>query len=197
MNKAFTKRIFTPKTYFIELVFLGKNIFKILKIFTNKNTNNKLTEKILMVISVANDCKYCIWLDVNLAEKRGVTASEIQQLLNLNLDSEIPEQELNALIYAQHYAESNGKPNPIMTQNLFDFYGNNEAKKILLTIRAEMFGNLYFNTWKAFISRLKGKPAPNSNVIFELLFAICNSIIVIPFVLIKRLEKKKIKTVNI
>lgn len=190
MNKKFTKRIFTPKTYFKELFFLGKHLFEIINIFTNKSKNNHLTEKILMVISVANDCKYCIWLDVKLAEKRGIPSSEIQKMLNLKLDSDLPEQELKALVYAQHYAESNGRPNKKMTENLYDFYGKTEAEKIQLTIRAEMFGNLYFNTWKAAISRFKGKPAQNSNIIFEWLFLLFNSVIVIPFVLIKRLERK-------
>ena len=188
MNKKFTKRIFTPKTYIKELTFLGRHVFEILKIFTTRNKDDLLTEKLLMILSVSNDCKYCIWLDTQLAEKRGVSSSEIQKMLNLQLDTKLPEEELKALIYAQHYAETNGNPLKRMTDNLYEFYGKQKAEKILLTIRAEMFGNLYFNTWKAVKSRFKGLPAPNSNMICEWFFVLFNFPVVIPFVLIKRLE---------
>jgi len=42
------------------------------------------------------------------------------------------------------------------------------------------FGNLSGNTFDAFLSRLKGKKAINSNVIFEALFFIINAPFMLP-----------------
>jgi len=76
-----------------------------------------------------------------------------------------------------------------MTKNLFDFYEERTAKHIILMIRMMFFGNLSGNTFDAFLSRLKGNKAKNSNTIFEALFFIVNAIFV---TCCKKIQKIKI-----
>jgi len=84
------------------------------------------------------------------------------------------------------YAETNRNPDKEMTKKLFDFYGEKTAKHIILMIRMIFFGNLSGNTFDAFLSRLKGKKAKNSNVVFEILFFIVNVPFMLPLILVER-----------
>ena len=190
MTHGFTKRIFTASLFFSDLGFLLWNLPKIIAVFSKKQDPKQLIEKILIVTDAVNGCIYCSWLDAKLAVKSGISEEEIKNLLKLEFHTDASESELNALLFAQHFAETNRNPDPEMTNKLFEFYGEKTAKNIILAIRAVTFGNLYFNTWGAIISRFKGNPAPNSNVIFEMVYFLLNFMIITPFVILRKLDKK-------
>ena len=76
-----------------------------------------------------------------------------------------------------------------MTDKLFEFYGDNTANHIIIFIRMIFFGNLQGNTFDAFLSRLKGNKAKNSNVIFETIFFIINAPLLLP--ILPFIKKKK------
>ena len=192
MKKGFKKRIFTARLFFNDLGFLIWNFPKIIRVFTNKQNPKQLFEKILIVTDAVNGCTYCSWLDAKLAIKSGISKEEINNMLNLQFHTDASESELNALLFAQHFSESNRNPDPKMTNKLFDYYGEKTAKNIILAIRTVTFGNLYFNTWGAIISRFKGNPAENSNVIFEMVYFLLNFIIILPFIILRKLDKKAI-----
>ena len=195
MTHGFTKRIFTASLFFSDLGFLLWNLPKIITVFSKKQDPKQLIEKILIVTDAVNGCIYCSWLDAKLAVKSGISEEEIINLLKLEFHTDASESELNALLFAQHFAETNRNPDPEMTNKLFEFYGEKTAKNIILAIRAVTFGNLYFNTWGAIISRFKGNPAPNSNVIFEMVYFLLNFMIITPFVILRKLDKKAITPV--
>ena len=90
--------------------------------------------------------------------------------MDLQFQADADEFEAMALLYAQHFAEADGRPDPEMTRKLFGYYGTRTADHIVLFIRMISFGNLLGNTWDAVLSRLKGNPAENSNLVFELSF---------------------------
>ena len=195
MTHGFTKRIFTASLFFSDLGFLLWNLPKIIAVFSKKQDPKQLIEKILIVTDAVNGCIYCSWLDAKLAVKSGISEEEIKNILKLEFRTDASESELNALLFAQHFAETNRNPDPEMTNKLFEFYGEKTAKNIILAIRAVTFGNLYFNTWGAIISRFKGNPAPNSNVIFEMVYFLLNFMIITPFVILRKLDKKAITPV--
>jgi hypothetical protein len=99
-----------------------------------------------------------------------VSADEVGDMFQLQFQANASPRELTALLYAQHYAETDRNPDPEMTARLFDDYGERTAKHILALMRAIYFGNLFGNTWDAVLSRFKGNPAKASNVTFELAF---------------------------
>jgi predicted membrane protein len=112
----------------------------------------------------------------------GISETEVKNMLNLQFEADTSVFEVIALLYAQHYAETNRNPDEEMTKKLFDFYGEKAAKHIILMIRMIFFGNLSGNTFDAFLSRLKGKKAKNSNIIFETLFFIVNAPFMLPLI---------------
>ena len=192
MIKGFAKRIFTARLFICDLVFLIWNLPNIIKVFSNKQNQKQLIEKILIVTDAVNECLYCAWLDAKLAIKSGISEDEINNMMKLQFHTDLSESELIAVLFAQHYAENNGKLVPDMINKLIGYYGEKTAKDIILAIRTVTFGNLYFNTWGAVISRFKGNPAKNSNVIFEIFYFLLNFAIILPFVILKKVDKKAI-----
>lgn len=192
MNQGFSERIFTAKLFLGELKFIIWNLPKIIKVYIDKNRPKMLFEKILLVTDAVNGCIYCSWLDAKLAMSGGMSDDEIRSLMRLEFQTNAGESELTAILFAQHFAETNGHPDPEMLKKLFDYYGEKTAEDMILMIRTVTFGNLYFNTWRAVISRFKGNPAPASNIFFELIYFVFNFIIIMPFVILRKLDKKAI-----
>lgn len=162
-----------------DLKFLFKNRSIIKKAMHNPKLGKKFMEKVMTVVTAVNGCVYCSWFHAKQAASTGISADEVKRLLQLQFKTDASDFELTALLYAQHYAETDRHPNPEMTEKFELVYGNETALHIFMMIRMIYFGNLTGNTFDAFISRLKGKKAENSNWFFETVFFILN----IPFLL--------------
>jgi hypothetical protein len=147
-----------------------------------------------VVTTAVNGCVYCSWFHSKKALETGMSEEEVKNMMSLQFQASATEFELMALQYAQHFAETDRKPDPDMTIRLFDYYGEKTARHIIHVIRMIFFGNLYGNTWDAVISRFKGTPAPNSKVIFEIIFFLLNFIIMIPIIMIMKRDKKSTRT---
>jgi len=98
------------------------------------------------VTTAVNECTYCAWYHAKAAVASGVSAEEVQDLLDLQFHATASDRELMALLYAQHYAETNRQPEPQMTARLIETYGARTAQHIMLAIRVISFGNLMGNT---------------------------------------------------
>jgi len=166
----FDKRIFTAWLLLKDIGFLLTRIPLTIDAARNKDITRAFVEKIMTVTTAVNGCTYCTWYHAKTAAASGISVEEVKNLFNLQFQADASDFELMALLYAQHYAETGRQPEGQMTARLFDTYGERTAKHILLFIRMISFGNLLGNTWDAVLSRFKGKPAPRSDVVFELVF---------------------------
>ena len=191
-SKIFIKKIFTAKLLAKDLWFLMTRSPKISGVFRDKSISRTFMEKIMMVTTAVNGCVYCEWFHAKQAVESGISEQEVRNMLNLQFQADTTEFETVALLYAQHFAETNRNPDLEMTKKLFDYYGEKTANHIILVIRMIYFGNLYGNTWDAVISRFRGVPAPNSNIIFEFFYFLINAPLMVPAMIFMKLEKKKI-----
>ncbi len=191
MKQGFNKRIFTAKLFLNDIGFLLINIFNIIGIFRNKKITKIFIEKIMTVTTAVNGCVYCSWFHAKQAIASGIREEEVKNLLNLQFQANTTDFEIMALLYAQHFAEANRKPDPELTKKLFDDYGDRTARHIILIIRMIFFGNLYGNTWDAVLSRFKGNPAKNSSLFFEFVFFLMNFWIMFPAMILMKSDKKK------
>ena len=179
MTKSFNRKIYTLKSLLNDLGFLILKTPQIFSTMRDKNISKAFFEKIMTVVTAVNGCVYCAWFHAKQSIKSGISSDEVKNMFNLQFHTDASEYELTALLYAQHYAETNRNSDKEMTDKLIEFYGNKTAEHIQIIIRMIFFGNLAGNTFDAFISRLKGKKAENSSVIFEFFFFVIN----IPFLL--------------
>ena len=180
MPEHFNRRIFSGKSFVKDSCFLLIRFPQMIGIIFNKNISKAFMEKIMTVVTAVNGCTYCTWFHAKQALSSGLSENEIKNMLNLQFDADATDFELPALLYAQHYAETNRNPDEEMNANLRKHYDLKTANQIILIIRMIFFGNLQGNTFDAFISRMKGIKAENSNFLFEFIFFLFNAPILVP-----------------
>lgn len=189
MTHKFDKKIFTGRLYFGDLLFLISHSPRIIRAFGNRKISRAMVEKIMTVTTAVNGCVYCTWFHARQAVSSGISEEEVKNMLNLQFNADASDFEVPALLYAQHYAETDRNPDPEMTLRLTEFYGERTAKDVFLFIRVIYFGNLTGNTWDAVLSRFRGNPAENSSLLFEFVFFLLNFIFMFPAMLLMRLDE--------
>jgi AhpD family alkylhydroperoxidase len=178
MAEHFNRNIYTSKTFWQDITFIFSHFAQIKK--TMQDLDQAFVEKIMTVVTAVNGCRYCSWFHARQAVASGISPEEVQQMLKLQFQADANEDELTALLYAQHYAESQRYPSQEMTEKLQTEYGPEKAEEIQMVIRMITFGNLSGNTFDAFLSRLKGAKAEGSHFLFELVFFIFGAPFLLP-----------------
>ncbi len=154
-----------------------------------KRIDPAFARKIMLAVVSVNQCDYCSWFYPKMASFR-LSSTEIKKILDKQLDEEIDDYEIVALTYAQHYAETDGKPDTEMTKKLIDFYGRGVSDDIMLYIRRAMSDSLSGNMIDAFFSRLKGETVPKSNFWIELVMAATSIPFLLPFLPFIKIKRK-------
>ena len=115
----------------------------------------------MLAVTQVNDCRYCNYAHTKAALKHGVSENEIALIRTGEL-SQFPEEQAVALYFGQHYAETNGHPDPQAWENVVEYYGQQKASDIISYIRMITMGNLFGNTIESFLYRVTGRfPSPN------------------------------------
>jgi len=111
-------------------------------------------ERLMLVVTQVNGCRYCSYFHAKEALKAGVSPDELKSLLGNDIPENCPPEEFTALIFAQHWAESNAAPEPEAVGRLLDAYGQDVVDRILIVLRMIRVGNLMGNLWDYLVSRL-------------------------------------------
>lgn len=150
----FNKRIYKdPKDFIIGLCFPIRNR-KRLKEAADKNTiSPAFRERLMLAVTAVNSCRYCSYFHTRQALKTGITPEEIRRLLSGDI-TDCPEDEAIALIYAQHWAESDTHADPEAVRRLQQAYGVEKTEAIHLTLHMIRLGNLLGNSWDYLIHRI-------------------------------------------
>ncbi len=102
-----------------------------------------------------NECRWCSWAHARSALKQGIPEGEVDALL-CGAVEDCPEEEAVALLYAIHFAETDGHPDTEARQAVVDEYGQERTEaieRVLATIRS---GNLLGNSFDYVLFRLSG-----------------------------------------
>jgi len=110
-------------------------------------------ERLMLAVTAVNGCRYCSYYHTGEALKSGLSREEISRLL-AGESASCPLEEAPAVIYAQHWAESNTRPDPTALQNLREIYGQEKIDAIHLVLRMIRIGNLSGNSWDYLLYRL-------------------------------------------
>jgi len=110
-------------------------------------------ERLMLAVTAVNGCRYCSYYHAQEALKAGLPEDELQKLLQGLID-DAPSDELPALLYAQHWAEAEGRPIPAVRQKLIDTYGPERAEAIETVLSMIRMGNLLGNTADYWLYRL-------------------------------------------
>lgn len=164
---TFNRRIYSYPAFKADVRQIFDHMDDLRRAARGGRVSKAFAEKLMLVVSQVNGCRYCSYGHSRAALAAGVSETELQSLLDLDL-GQFPDHEVTALIFAQHYAESHDQPDPAAWQQVVNYYGEETAKDILAYLRMITFGNLLGNTFDALLSRMTGKPAANSSLWSEL-----------------------------
>jgi len=167
MQNTFSRRIFTIGSFSAAIDDMFDHLGDLRAASSQHRISKAFSERIMLAVTQVNGCRYCDFGHARMALQVGVTQAEIDALRQGNLEA-LPEEEGVALLFAQHYAESQGQPDPAAWQRVVETYGADRAQDILAYIRMITIGNLYGNTFDALLSRLRGRPAMGSSLVQEI-----------------------------
>jgi AhpD family alkylhydroperoxidase len=162
----FDKRIYRPRTLIADLKEMIAHMDELRAAARADRVDRAFAERIMLAVTEVNGCRYCSYAHTRVALQAGVTEDELQSLKVGDFES-LPDEQRVALLFAQHYAEQGGNPDPETRQRLVATYGEDTAQDILAYIRMITIGNLLGNTFDAILSRFAGRPAEDSSLLSE------------------------------
>ena len=185
MSQKFMKRLYDVETFQRFIADAVASFANMRKSRKNPDITAAFSNRILLVVTHVNGCRYCTFVHTKNALEEGMSEDEVQGILGGEFDA-APSNESVALLYAEHYADSAGHPSPEATQKLIETYGEDTAAQILGIIRGIMVGNLHGNMIDALRNRIKRKPVPESSLWREL-GIVLGVVVFVPYLAIKQL----------
>ncbi len=161
MKDKFMKRLYDINTFRRFIGDAVKSFSDTRKARNNPDISKSFINRILLAVTQVNGCRYCTYLHTRNALEEGMSEDEVKGFLDGDL-SEAPPEESVALLYAEHYADSEGKPDEESTARFFKTYGNEKGSQLLGIIHSIMVGNLHGNMIDALKHRLKRQAAEGS-----------------------------------
>jgi AhpD family alkylhydroperoxidase len=110
-------------------------------------------ERLMLAVTAVHGCRYCSWAHARQALKSGIDRKEMAELLCGSVE-ECPEEEVVAVLFAQHWAETNANPDPEAVHKLRETYGEEKARTIDVLLRMIRLGNLCGNSFDYLLYRL-------------------------------------------
>jgi AhpD family alkylhydroperoxidase len=143
----FNKRIYgSAKELVTDLCFPIKNRKRLGEVKKKGLLSPAFQERLMLAVTSVEGCRYCSYFHSKLALKGGVSQEEIGEILSGESEG-CPVEEALAVLYAQHWAESNACPDQEAVNRLEETYGPEKAEAIHLMLRMIRLGNLLGNTW--------------------------------------------------
>lgn len=137
----------------IDLCFPVRNRNRLREIKSKNLLSPAFQERLILAVTSVEGCRYCSYFHSKLALKGGIKQEEIGQLLSGDFKG-CPEEEALAVLYAQHWAESNACPDPEAVEKLKETYGPEKVEAINMMLRMIRIGNLLGNTWDYILYRI-------------------------------------------
>lgn len=175
-------RIFTPIEFYRHLCRSIRAMPVMARSSRKGFVSKAFMEKIMLAVTQVNGCRYCSWFHTRMAMKEGISKTEIHTLLGGDFEG-AEENEMLALFYAQHYADTGGHPEEESRKKLYETYGRERARGIVSSIMVITVGNIYGIAIDGLMRRLKGKKMKGSKLLYEL-GIVFGSLLIFPVALV-------------
>ncbi|MBN2099188.1 MAG: carboxymuconolactone decarboxylase family protein [Dehalococcoidia bacterium] len=154
MQARFRKRRYQSfREFFADIWFLLRNGPRILRVLRKGSVSPAFRERLMLAVIAVYGCRYCSWAHTREAFRSGLTSDDVTTLLSGSIEG-CPDDEAVAILYAQHWADSDAKPTPESSKMLADSYGAEKAQAVNLVLRMIRVGNLTGNTWDYLLHRV-------------------------------------------
>lgn len=147
----------------------------------NPDLAHPLIDKLMLAVSGATGARFGNSAQVRYARRRGLSPAMIDSLLRGEVGAATAD-EAPALFFVRHWVETDGCPDTDLMQRLVDTYGPRTAHDMITCIRLFHLTAMVGNTADALLSRLLGRPSPDSTLAGELETLSCFVFGVLPLV---------------
>jgi AhpD family alkylhydroperoxidase len=113
----------------------------------------RFRERLMLVVTQVNRCRYCSYAHAREALSKGMSQQEIESL-GKGMFEDSPPEEVPALLYAQHWAETDGAPDASVRDQVVARYGAQAVELMELGLRMIRAGNLSGNTFDYLLYRI-------------------------------------------
>lgn len=139
---------------FLHIIRLARVAFPTLRdAKKRKRFSKQLKERIMLSVTNVNGCELCSFVHTKIALKSGLEASEIKALLGGEKD-QVREEDLIAILFAEHFAYSKESPDKEVLDRLVETYGEERANLILASTVMISLTNVIGITLALFKKRL-------------------------------------------
>ena len=146
--------------------------------------SSKLQERIMLAVTGVNQCPMCSYAHTDKALQAGLRLEEIKAFVEGEIPG-VPDAEIKAILFAQHYADRRGKPSTDSWNSIVLEYGEERAKAILSATRIIMMGNALGIPAGSLGNRIKRKATdPRSSLAYEIGFVL----LLLPIILVSLLH---------
>lgn len=123
------------------------------RLLRGRVVDSAFRERIILAVTGVNSCRYCSFIHTKAALKNGISKEEVKALGTSMFDNS-PEDEVAALIYAQHWAETEGQIDVDARRNMLQQYGKQKLETIELVMVMIRLANLFGNTFDYVLYRI-------------------------------------------
>lgn len=144
--------------------------------------NKHFIERIMLAVTQVNQCEVCSYAHTKIALEANMSNDEIQAMLGGVTDF-APKDELAAIMFAQHVAETKNHPSKEAWNQVISVYGKKKAFGILGAARIIMMGNAYGIAYSSFLNRFKPNSKSQCGLFYEVSMIIA-SILMTPIAMV-------------
>jgi len=145
-RKEYPRRIYhNPAELLRDLRAVRRERRRVRALHNGESVNAAFRERLMLAVTQVNGCRYCTYVHAKAALRAGVGFADVAALADGAIEG-CPREQIPALLYAQHWAESDGKPDPEARQRVLETYGEAGTEAVELSLRAIRVGNLVGNS---------------------------------------------------
>jgi len=143
------RRLSGTREYFRLFATVSRTMPSLRKIPREERVSPQLSERIMLTVCGVNQCAHCSYLHARTALEKGVPEGEIRELLAGQVSGSAAD-DLPALLFAQHYADTAGSVSVEAKARVIDRYGEAMVQSMEAYLLSVYFGNLCCNTVQYF-----------------------------------------------
>lgn len=153
-HPGFRRRIYlSPMEFGRDLQRVFGNFRSVIALSSKSGLSAGFRERIMVTVTGVNRCRHCAYGHEFLAQKAGVSKAEVAALLTKDLANS-PADEIPALLFAIHWAETDGLPSAAARLDLEARYGVESARQIEAATLLINIGNRIGNSFDYLLSRI-------------------------------------------
>lgn len=180
-NKKQPKK-YSIQEYYLALVKWSRSVKQLMKNRKQSIISPDFVERLMLAVTEVNGCAVCAYGHTQMALTQGFSQEEITAFLS-GSTAYVKAEEMKAILFAQHYADTKGIVELKAYQEILDEYGEPRSAVILAAIQMMMIGNIVGLPISAFQRRRQGKPDSNSALSYEIGLPLSTLILIIPALL--------------